>query len=186
MKKAVLLVAMLLGFIATTETKAQGFYLGLKGGLNLTSVSNRVNAETKLGANFGAMAGYQISPNVAVQAEALYSFQGYSNAMMDGLLTSTNMNLDYLKIPVLAKIYLIDGFNAEVGLSFNFLTSSLLGTEPYRGNNGFDLSIPIGVAYALGRDLEIGLRYDISLVDVSPIQNGTNGALSLNLAWRLW
>ncbi len=171
----VLLVTLTMGVVGA---QAQGLYFGARGGLNLSEVGRVSGSQIKVGANFGGFVGYQITPIIAAQAELLYSFQGYR---VKGY--SKSINLDYLKIPLIGKLSLYKGLNVEAGLSFNILTSARTAGMPIVGVNGFDLSIPLGVAYQFGRHAEVGVRYDVSLIPINSV-NGTNGLLSLNFAWR--
>ncbi|MEF9950178.1 MAG: outer membrane beta-barrel protein, partial [Mucinivorans sp.] len=67
---------------------------------------------------------------------------------------------------------------------FNILTSALLGGHKATGYNGFDFSIPVGLAYQFGRHFELGARYDISTVKYHPRRTGSNSVWSVNVAWR--
>ncbi|MFI3287372.1 MAG: outer membrane beta-barrel protein [Rikenellaceae bacterium] len=181
-------ITLLLGVVflvcGVRETKAQAFYFGVRAGANFSYVSDRVNSTGKFGGNFGGLAGYQISSEVAVQGEVLYSFQGYmaGNPALEGT-PGDYINLDYLKIPLIGKLYLIDGLNFEAGVSFNFLCSALQNSTKLDGITGFDVSIPVGLAYKFTKNIEAGLRWDISLIKINEKYTGAGGVLSLNAAW---
>lgn len=175
MKKTFL--ALIFLSLITITSKAQGFYGGVRAGANLTTLTKTTDATTRIKGNFGAFMGFQFGTVVALQAEALYSFQGSK-------INDTKVDLDYLKIPIMAKIYLIKGLNVEAGVSFNILTSALANGEVRKGMNGFDFSIPVGVAYQFGRHFELGVRYDISMVAYNPNHSGSNSVWSINLAYR--
>lgn len=169
--------AFILLSLTIITSNAQGFYGGARGGMNLSSLTKTTDAATRVRGNFGAFIGFQFGTVFALQAEALYSFQGAQ-------INETKVNLDYLKIPIMAKLYLIKGLNVEGGVSFNILTSALINGTVNRGMNGFDFVVPIGVAYQLGRHFEFGLRYDISLAQYNPDHSGANSLWSINLAYR--
>lgn len=187
MKKIIAILTLLITMMASApKANAQGFYFGVRGGMNLTSMTDRPNSKIKAGGNVGLFGGYQFSTIVGLQVEALYSFQGFftGNIPVSSEPRNSMISYDYIKVPIIAKFYLIKGLNLEVGASFNFLTSSLAGTEPLRGMNAFDFSIPIGVAYQFGRHFEVGARYDISTIRVDPSVSGANSLFSINVAWR--
>lgn len=174
MKRALFLI---LFALTVTVANAQSFYFGPRGGMNLSSFTRTSDAKTVVRGNVGLFAGVQFSTIAALQLEAVYSFQGTK-------VNDVKFNTDYIKIPVLAKIYLIKGLNVEAGVSFNILTSAILDGTVVKDFNKFDFSIPVGLAYQFGRHIELGVRYDISTVKVNPNTTGANSNLSVNLAWR--
>lgn len=184
----ILVISIIILSINVTTLKAQGFYTGIRAGLNVTGVTDRVNSDAKLGANFGVMGGYQFSTILALEVEVLYSFQGYytgkNSPEAPFAPNNTQVNLDYIKIPVIAKLYLIKGFFIEGGVSFNFMTSALIEKEPRKGLNNFDFSIPVGLGYLFGRKFEVSARYDISTSPITPEFSGVNSVFSVNLGFR--
>lgn len=180
MKKSIAIIVALVLFSLTSS--AQGFYGGVRGGMNVSSLTKTSYAKAVVRGNFGGFMGFQFSTIAALQVEALYSFQGAKLQVMDAV--GTDLQLDYLKIPVMFKLYLIRGLNIEAGVSFNILTSALENWHPAKGYNGFDFSIPVGLAYQFGRHFELGLRYDISTVKYNPERTGVNSLFSVNVAWR--
>ncbi len=188
--RRLLIALVVLMALGSQSSSAQGIYYGVKGGVQFTDVSDRVNSDSKFGINFGGFAGYRLSGNVAVQLEVLYSFQGYVSGydllpnFSEAASSGANVNIDYLKVPAIAKIYLLDELNLEAGLSFNFLTSALSGGRKVSHINDFDLSIPLGIAYEISDNLEVGLRYEFSLSQLSRIYSGGNGLFAIGAAWR--
>lgn len=167
--------------------KAQGFYWGPRVGLNVSSVTKTTFAKARARANFGLMAGYKINDLAGVQAEVLYSLQGSKVTNSDHVFS-----YNYLKVPVLAKVYLIGGLNVEAGVSFNWLVRAQeKWTDPESGTKlskdlggdtrGFDFTIPVGINYQFARWVDVGLRYDISTVRIP--KGSENRAKSSN--WSL-
>lgn len=172
--------ATLLGAGAHHTATAQGFYWGPRAGLNISSVTKTTYSKARARASFGLMAGYKMGDLLGLQAEALYSLQGSKMTNSDHVYS-----YNYLKIPVLAKLYLIGGLNVEAGISFNWLVKArdtwsstvydidgnATGKVSHSRNlmsdtKGFDFTIPVGINYQFPRLLDIGLRYDISTVRV--------------------
>lgn len=183
--KALIISTILCTTISTVS--AQGFYLGPKASLNLSSVTKMSNSNTILRGSVGMMVGYQMSDIVGIQAEALYSWQGTGVKTISG---DYHLALNYLKIPVLAKIFLIGGLNAEVGVSFNVLMSAREKTDDInvgiKDLNSFDFSIPIGINYLIGNRFEVGLRYDISMVNlkIPGSETAKNSNLAIGISYR--
>lgn len=170
MKRAVLTLLMA-GLIGVGAAHAEGLYYGPRVGMNIGNVTKTTYAKSRVRGQFGAMAGYGLSDVLGVQAELLYSLQGYKMRKSDEKFT-----LNYIKIPVLAKAYIIEGLNVEAGISFNFLTKAEYEYKDVNGRNvstsvkdyvkKFDLSIPVGINYQFRRWFDVGIRYDISTIRV--------------------
>src|SRR5688572_32995374 len=80
---------------------AQGAKFGLKGGLNVSTLSDD-NDElgSKLGFHAGALAHIHISPQFALQPEVVYSSQGAKYTVTDGEHT---LALNYINIPQIGR-----------------------------------------------------------------------------------
>ena len=171
---------LLLGIGAYPTASAQGLYWGPRAGLNVSTVTKTTYAKARARANFGLMAGYKLNDIVGLQAEALYSLQGSKMTNSDHIYS-----YNYIKIPVLAKLYLIGGLNIEAGVSFNWLvraqdkwsstvydihgtpTGTVSHSQDLMGDSKtFDLTIPVGLNFQFPRLFDIGVRYDISTVRI--------------------
>lgn len=189
-----LAAAVLLGSGLHHSASAQGFYWGPRAGLNVSTVTKTTYSKARARASFGLMAGYKINDLLGLQAEALYSLQGSKMTNSDHIYS-----YNYIKIPVLAKLYLIGGLNIEAGISFNWLVkaqdkwtvtntdidgnvTTFTTTQNLKGSTkGFDFTIPVGINYQFSRLFDLGLRYDISTVRVP--EDKQNHAKSSN--WSL-
>lgn len=189
-----LAAAALLGAGVHHSASAQGFYWGPRVGLNVSTVTKTTYSKARARANFGLMGGYKINDLLGLQAEALYSLQGSKMTNSDHVYS-----YNYVKIPVLAKLYLIGGLNIEAGISFNWLVkaqdkwtvtstdidgnvTTFTTSQNLKGSSkSFDFTIPVGVNYQFSRLFDIGLRYDISTVRVP--EDKQNHAKSSN--WSL-
>lgn len=185
-------VLLLAGIFSVTSIQAQDFYWGPKVGLNVSNLTKTSFAKSKARMNFGVMGGYTINDLIGVQAELLYSLQGYRDSHTD-----FKYKFNYIKVPVLAKLNLIAGLNAEAGISFNFLArarvkgdlagdGSTMSANIKDHSKKFDFSIPVGLSYRFFRIFEAGIRYDISLARVPEQSNdkAKNSNWSINFAVR--
>lgn len=160
-----------LAILSISAASAQGFYYGPTGGMNISSLTRQSYSESRVRGNIGVFAGYQMSNILAIQAEAIYSWQGLKVSNSDA-----KVSFNYIKVPVMAKLFIIGGLNVEAGVSFNFLVNSRSRFTDLAGNEvdinttaqsrKFDFSIPIGINYLIVKRVELGLRYDISTVRV--------------------
>ncbi|QTY25851.1 porin family protein [Flavobacterium sp. CS20] len=159
--------------ITAQLTHAQKIDLGVKIGANFSTLSDVSGFDNKTGFNAGFFVGTKIS-KIGLQAELLYSRQGAE-------FEDSDIDLDYINVPVLLKYYLIGGLNVQLGPQFGFLIDdnlpNLLETK------SFDLSGAAG----LGVDLPFGLRADVryvfGLTDVFENSDGKNGNFTLAIGY---
>ena len=128
MKKLILIASIIA--LGTTTAKAQeSFQFGVKGGVNFANIagddSNDPNSRTAFYA--GLVAEFPIAENFSIQPEVIYSAQGATIATIDqdnifDIDDNTEYQLDYIQVPLLAKIYLVDGleFGTAAGLEYKF------------------------------------------------------------------
>ncbi len=170
------------------ELEKDYFYYGARAGLNLSNVTKTSYASSRLRFNAGAMLGYQFNSVWAIQGEVLYSAQGNDFRNNDDMKVSLN----YLKVPILGKLFLYNGLNLEAGLSFNFLVRAVeidkssgtkVTTKLNDKTRGFDLAIPVGLNYRFDRTFDVGIRYDISLLRIA--DESQNKARNSNWSFSL-
>lgn len=129
MKKSILIIAVVL--FGTTTLSAQEYWnFGVKGGLNLANFTgDDFSSESPLTSfNLGVLAEIPLMDQFSLQPEVIYSGQGFEiNEINQDNFLDTDENieyqLDYVNVPVLAKIYLVDGLSLQAGPSFNFLVN---------------------------------------------------------------
>lgn len=191
-KKCILLsvlLGLMLCLFGANTVQAQGFYWGPRAGLNISSVTKTTYSKARARASFGMMMGYKFNDLIAFQTEAQYSLQGSKETNSD-VVTSYN----YIKVPVLLKLYLVGGLNVEAGVSFNWLVSakkewSKGGIDQSKDlktdSKTFDLAIPVGLNYQFSRLIDIGARYDISTIRIPNDKNNhaksSNWSISLGV-----
>ena len=143
--------------------------MGAKAGLNVASLGGDSYGLGSLGArtsfHLGALVEIPLSEKFAVQPEILYSSEGsdWSFGNVD-----SDIKLDYIRVPVLAKYYIIEGLSAELGPSFGVLVSaddSGPGDAKDRYKS-FDAAIAVGASYRLDMGVFFSLRYNKGLLNV--------------------
>lgn len=174
-----------------TRVSAQDFYWGPRVGMNISGLTKTSYAKSRVRANFGVHMGYKFNDVVGMQVEGLYSLQG---SLFHNSDHTTSLN--YIKVPLMVKIYLIGGLNVEAGLGFNWLMyARKQGTasngEEYSVNiydqcKTFDLSIPLGLNYQFRRLFDVGVRYDVSMtrVDHNADNRAKNSNWSIHVGFR--
>ncbi|MET4107381.1 porin family protein [Hymenobacter sp. UYP22] len=186
MKKITLVATLLLGG-ASISWAQTGVQAGLKAGLTTAVLSGSINQNTKYKSGFhvGGMLRVRPSRVFAFQPELIFSQQGSSNEIPLGPVTLENKTkLSYLNIPLLAKLYLSEAVNLQVGPQVGLLLAARqTGQTGYysgSGGSGFrteDLDVKadykgdVGLCMGLGVDLKSGLtfaaRVNYGLTDIN-------------------
>lgn len=176
MKKTLLIIS--LTILTTTAVKSQEkIQFGVKGGINFTNITSNYlyNKEYKTGFHVGALVEIPFGNKFSLQPEILYSTQGvdgevpmlYYDFIYPGGSAPQPVlgeyKLDYIQIPVLAKLYLINNFSLEIGPSFNFLVNDELIYNSSTINDdigkSFEFSGIVGLSYKIKYGFFANARY---------------------------
>lgn len=176
MKKILLLAA---AVMVSSGAFAQNFEWGIKAGLNLGSLTNMDMEDSNMmraGLNAGLFGEYVINDFIGIQAELLYSMQG--KGFKDG---SNKMifKLDYINLPVLAKLYILEGLSVDLGPQFGYMVSDKCKVETDGASvtidmnkveelgeveiKKFDVSVGMGLSYKTRFGLDVFARYNLGL-----------------------
>lgn len=166
MKKIILLAI----FLAPAIIYAQGFQLGVKGGVNISNFTGGdIDSKSLIGFHAGAMLGFKIGNNFILQPEVLLSSQGAKADDVD----DTKYKLTYINVPVMAKFKTDGGFYIEAGPQVGFKINE--STDDQTISNfakDLDLSIAGGLGFHSSMGLGIGARYIAGLSKVGDFDAG--------------
>jgi hypothetical protein len=168
MKK--ILLAAVVTVLGLLNVKAQEIKLGVKAGLNFSSISGNytVKPETVTAFNFGVLAEIPITKKFSFQPEALFSGQGFA-------INKDVVALNYLNIPLMGKYYVTKGLSLEAGPQIGFLLSAKQESVNVKDSfRSLDYGVNVGVGYKLNNGLNFGVRYNAGLSDISKTTNFTN------------
>lgn len=180
MKKiAFLIIIAVCGF---SQVRAQNF--GVKAGYNYSTLSGETSSISTIeglsGFYIGGLVELPISNMLSIQPELIFSRQGVD--LRQGLknlsirIDTSEIRLDYLNIPVMAKVNLGPIF-LEGGVQFGFLVNkpkvdsyianvylrNLLDKDSY---NSFDFGVGAGLGVKLNQHFFVETRYTYSLTNV--------------------
>lgn len=146
---------------------AQGINLGIKAGLNMAKLSGEApdlsDLKMKNGLHLGIFADLKLSDKFAISPEVLYSKQG---AKTD----DSELKLDYLNVPLFAKVYFAKFFNIHAGPQFGKLMSAVSMDEDVKSNfKDYDFSVAAGLGVDVPLGLKGGVRYNIGLGSISEL-----------------
>jgi len=179
MKKLFLVAIAVFGFTVTSH--AQDLKFGFKGGVNFANVSdfNGQNADGRTGFHLGAVAQFSVAETFAIQPELLYSAQGVKD-----------INLDYINIPVLAKMKFAGVASIEAGPQFGFIVkddikelSSSIQSDTKAQSFDLGLAIGGGVEFA---SFFAQARYNLGLTKVVDGGDGKNSTFQLSVGYYIF
>lgn len=162
MKKIILTAAAVFTFGFANAQDKEEMSFGVKGGLNISSISNvdqyGENSNALVGFHVGVFGECMVSDKFAVQPELLYSTQGVK------FDEGGDTKLNYIIIPVMAKYYVADGFSLELGPQIGFLVSAKENDVDIKDDvKSTDFSVNFGAAYDITENLMLGVRYNLGV-----------------------
>lgn len=188
-----------------SNTNDMSVRFGVKGGVNFANLNGDDfgDADSRTSFHVGVLAEFPLSEMFSLQAEALYSGQGAARSYtvtnpLDpefGERKDAELQLDYINVPVLAKVYLFKGFSLEAGPQFSFLVNDEYDTDP-TGNNG-DSPSPLrdslntfefGAVGGATFQTEIGLfayaRYNQGISDIADDVKINNSVFQIGVGYK--
>ncbi|WP_026038885.1 porin family protein [Myroides injenensis] len=207
-----LVAALAFGFAANAQTPDIKF--GAKGGLNVSNITDADYTSSRTSFHIGVVAEIFINEKFSIQPEILYSAQGFKidrSFSFIGENTKIDMTskMDYINIPIMAKYYVWQGLNIQLGPQFGFLTSAKnkindftvdgRNIEDYINENmpkdfkdqmkTFDFGLNVGAGYELPIGVFFDARYNIGLTNVAKKEEGEkvkgkNGVFQLSVGYK--
>ena len=193
MRKIALLIA--LTIFGLTQANAQNF--GFKGGYNYSSFNGDVAKDNTLkglsGFYVGALLELPLGDVISLQPEVIYSRQGaawekdYNIPILGKGSLKNDIKLDYLNIPVMAKVNLGPLF-LQGGVQFGFLVGKPETSSTVNGRRvteeldkdayaSFDFGVGAGLGVNLSEHFFIEARYTHSLTNaLDPDNNSLKNA----------
>lgn len=176
MKKIQVLFVAFLLFSITQNTIAQG--LGVRAGYNFSNVSegNLLKTSNNDGYYVGIYKEVPLLDKLLyIQPELQFSKQGFNTAVSD-------IDLSYIQVPILAKLYALKIVSIETGPQFGFKVSDdIKGFDGYDFKT-FDAAWAFGASINLPFGLSVNARYISSLNEVIKNSNAKNQVFQLGAA----
>lgn len=181
--KKVFLFFVAIGLFMSPAIQAQESSVGIKGGVNLStlSIDDNNDKNMKIGFNVGVYNKIALTESFAIQPELLYSRQGLK-VEYDGIADGeTKFNLNYINLPIKLVFNLSEDFEFQFGPYVGYLIDAnlksdaeLLGLFDIDSEDDVDRknfnSIDYGLTAGLGFDLDpliIGVNYNLGLSQVA-------------------
>ena len=160
---------------------------GVKAGVNLSNMSNDMTCDPGFSMGTGFQVGALVNFHWGQRTESslpgtgLWGLQPeimFSNQVIKS--DGGDVKLNYIKVPVMLKVYPLSRLSVEVGPEFSYLISSSPKTLKYEDATvkfedckGFNFGAGVGAAYEFDFGLMVGARYSMGFTD-----------LGKNLKWK--
>ena len=173
MKKTILLLGVSLFALMAVNAQLKHRFI-ITPGLNIamtdvSPVGDGSDLKSKIGFDGGVGAEFSFGKYFSIQPEVNFSMQGVKG---EGNGSETTINLNYITVPVFAKVKPVPGFSILAGPQIGFLTSAnvkndnqpeqdlkeVLKSTDVFGVFGLEYQFPVGVF--------IGVRYQLGFTDI--------------------
>ena len=199
MKKVILSACVMLTAIAAYGQRDKGTVtLQPKVGLNVATLTNDGDADSRFAPVVGAEVEVQATDMVSFSGGLLYSMQGAKGKVgnVDG-----TVKLDYINVPILANVYVANGFAVKLGVQPGFLINNKVKVSQNGVNaevdlekafkaagidaklNKVDVSFPVGVSYEFS-NINIDARYNLGLTKIIDQDNSKNSVFQITVGYK--
>lgn len=182
MKKVFVTAALAMFAVVNAQT------FGLKGGLNVSSISNAEDTKAKVGFGGGLFMNAPIAPAFSIQPELLYNMKGVKGDGVD-----ITLDLDYISVPVMFQYNATPQFYLEAGPEFSFLVNAKgksqgISVDVKDNINSFDAGIGLGLGYYFVPNFGLSARYVAGLTEVlkdnPDSKTSANNVFTVGLAYK--
>ncbi|MUV03217.1 outer membrane beta-barrel protein [Flavobacterium rakeshii] len=191
---------LMIGTITTANAQSSDALtpsFGIKGGVNFASITgddfNSPDSRTSF--HVGLLAEFPLTEMFSLQAEALYSGQGFESDM-DGEIFGgegkVEYQLDYINVPVLAKVYILDGLSIEAGPQFGFKVNEEIDANANADDGDlnldeaedFDFGVAAGVTFETPMGLFATGRYTQGFTDIVNNRDIKNSVFQIGVGYK--
>ncbi len=174
MKKVISILLLLNILVISAQEEGDPLYTraGFKAGLNYANVTGDLeDTDARVRMHLGAVIEFPVTQRFYIQAEVLYSAQGYT---IDEAGVENEISLNYLALPIIGKYYVTPRFSLETGLRLANLASVSGSAEDtpddiFDSFNAFDFGWIAGAGYKAESGLFFQLHYNFGLSDINNI-----------------
>jgi opacity protein-like surface antigen len=188
MKKTLLVLSLVVCFLMGSMNLVAASY-GVKGGINFAKVTDVVDGtDTKMrtGISLGLFLEYELSENLSIQPEVLYSMKGIK---LESLLGDVEWKLDYIDIPVLLKYKFGSGESMKpyllvgpyIGIKASDKVDSPLG-EYDADAKSMDFGMTLGLGAQISNFL-VEARYSMGLAKVFDDADSKNSVFNIMIGY---
>ncbi|OOG71152.1 porin family protein [Flavobacterium sp. A45] len=170
-------ILLLSAFIVLVSNAVSAQAWGVRAGANISNISgNGLDTSAKTGLYVGVYKEIPLIKSLLfIQPELQYSQEGFETDNFE------DTKIDYLTVPVLAKIYVVKLLSFETGPQFGFVVSD---NVDYTDVNSFVPSWAFGTSLNLPLGLSINARYITGLDDTFENIDAKNQNFQIGAAFQ--
>lgn len=166
---------------------------GVKAGANFATItgSDFDSPDSRTGFHAGLVAEVPFSERFSVQPELYYSQQGFK--IGENKAGKASYHLDYIHVPVLAKFFLVRGFNIHAGPQIGFNVNDEISYDTDFGSGDFDnknsdikdidFSILAGVEYKFDVGVFLNARYNYGFTELTKNSDAKNSVFQVGVGY---
>ncbi|WP_417355667.1 porin family protein [Flavobacterium sp.] len=191
---------LMIGAITTANAQSSDALtpsFGIKGGVNFASITGDDfdSPDSRTSFHVGVLAEFPLTEMFSLQAEALYSGQGFESDL-DGEIFGgegkVEYQLDYINVPVLAKVYILDGLSIEAGPQFGFKVNEEIDANANADDGDlnldeaedFDFGVAAGVTFETPMGLFATGRYTQGFTDIVNNRDVKNSVFQIGIGYK--
>lgn len=171
---------------------------GVKAGVNLSNMSNDMTFDPGFSMGTGFQVGALVNFHWGQRTESSLPGTGLWGLQPEFLFSNQvvksdggNVKLNYIKVPVMLKVYPLSRLSVEVGPEFSYLISSSPkslkvdeATVKIEDCKGFNFGAGIGAAYEFNFGLMVGARYSMGFSDLGKnLKWKNNSNVQITVGW---
>ena len=168
-------ILIIIGLIITSHFSNAQILLGVKGGLNISTLSTSSLYKPRLGYHAGIFYSQHLEDQYGWQIGLQYSLQG----ARDAATSNGRLAYHYFAVPLVLKLYFKETVYAEVGPQVSYLLGAKYREEGYvddrsSGVRKWDFLGIIGFGHETESGINMGLRFGIGFLNTSGASVGNS------------
>ena len=171
---------------------------GVKAGVNLSNMSNDMTFDPGFSMGTGFQVGALVNLHWGQRTESSLPGTGLWGLQPEILFSNQviksdggDVKLNYIKVPVMLKVYPLSRLSVEVGPEFSYLISASPeslnvdgATVKVEDCKGFNFGAGIGAAYEFNFGLMVGARYSMGFSDLGKnLKWKNNSNIQISAGW---
>lgn len=165
---------------------------GVKAGVNFATIAGDdfESPDSRTGFHAGVLAELPFSERFSIQPEILYSAQGFSaEGTILGSSYEADYKMDYIQVPILAKVYLMNGLNVQVGPQIGFRINEKIEASDGSSidfdseDNDINLGLAAGLEYKFPNGFFVQGRYNYGFTDIYKDVNAHNSVIQAGVGF---
>lgn len=191
----VIVFALFGAFSTQAQNSTDLIQFGVKAGANFATITGDdfESPESRTAFHAGVLAELPVNNRVSLQPEILYSAQGFSaDGTLGGMEYTAEYKMDYIQVPILAKLYLVNGLNFQIGPQVGFRINESVEFDTDLGEssedfnseeNDINLGLAAGLEYKFDGGFFIQGRYNYGFSKIYENTDAHNSVIQAGIGF---